>query len=109
MSSLRFKAVEEAFKKKAIAVTPPSKFASDYYGKYVFNGVTMEKYLSKDTLKAVKNVINKGATLDLAVSASSFLPSFISMPIDLDRLLTSERLLSNLFCALRLLSFNAMT
>lgn len=68
MSSLRFKAVEEAFKKKALAVTPPSKFASDYYGKYVFNGVTMEKYLSKDTLKAVKNVINKGVTLDLAVA-----------------------------------------
>ena len=68
MSSLRFKAVEEAFKKKALAVTPPSKFASDYYGKYVFNGVAMEKYLSKDTLKAVKNVINKGATLDLAVA-----------------------------------------
>ena len=47
MSSLRFKTVEEAFKKKALAVTPPSKFASDYYGKYVFNGVAMEKYLSK--------------------------------------------------------------
>ncbi|MEI8085811.1 MAG: glutamine synthetase III, partial [Paludibacter sp.] len=68
MSSLRFKAVEEAFKKKALEVTPPSKFTSDYYGKFVFNNATMVKYLSKDTLKALKNVINKGATLDLGIA-----------------------------------------
>ena len=37
MSTLRFKAVEEAFKKKALCVSAPEKFTSDYYGKYVFN------------------------------------------------------------------------
>jgi len=68
MSSLRFKAVEEAFKKKALEVTPPSKFTSDYYGKYVFNRATMAKYLSKDTLKSLKNVIDKGATLNLEIA-----------------------------------------
>lgn len=68
MSSLRFKAVEEAFKKKALEVSAPSKFTSDYYGKYVFNSAAMSKYLSKDTLKALKNVINKGATLDIALA-----------------------------------------
>jgi len=68
MSSLRFKAVEEAFKKKAIVVTPPSKFTSDYYGKSVFNRATMAKYLSKDTLKELKNVIDKGATLNLTIA-----------------------------------------
>ncbi|MDO9155177.1 MAG: glutamine synthetase III [Paludibacter sp.] len=68
MSSLRFKAVEEAFKKKALCVTAPSKFTSDYYGKSLFNKVAMEKYLSKDTLKALKNVINKGETLNLAIA-----------------------------------------
>jgi glutamine synthetase len=68
MSSLRFKAVEEAFKKKALEVTPPSKFTSDYYGKYVFNRATMAKYLSKDTLKSLKNVIDKGATLNLDIA-----------------------------------------
>ncbi len=68
MSSLRFNAVEEAFKKKALAVCPPSKFTSDYYGKYVFNKATMVKYLSKDTIKALTNVIEKGATLDLALA-----------------------------------------
>ena len=68
MSSLRFNAVEEAFKKKAHEVSAPSKFTSDYYGKYVFNSVAMTKYLSKDTNKALKNVINKGATLDIALA-----------------------------------------
>ncbi len=68
MSSLRFNAVEEAFKKKAIVVSPPAKFTSDYYGKYVFNNTTMVKYLSKDTLKALKNVIDKGATLDIPIA-----------------------------------------
>ena len=68
MSSLRFKAVEEAFKKKALVVCAPSKFTSDYYGKYVFNRATMAKYLSKDTLKSLKNVIDKGATLNLDIA-----------------------------------------
>ncbi len=68
MSSLRFKAVEEAFKKKALEVTAPSKFASDYYGKYVFNNKAMVKYLSKDTFKALKNVIEKGSTLDISLA-----------------------------------------
>jgi glutamine synthetase len=68
MSSLRFKAVEAAFKKKALEVTAPSKFTSDYYGKFVFNRATMAKYLSKDTLKLLKNVIDKGATLNLDIA-----------------------------------------
>ena len=68
MSSLRFNAVQEAFKKKALVVSAPEKFTSDYYGKYVFNSTAMAKYLSKDTLKALKNVINKGAILDVALA-----------------------------------------
>ena len=68
MSSLRFNAVEEAFKKKAVEVIAPSKYTSDYYGKYVFNKAAMVKYLSKDALKALNNVIQKGATLDIALA-----------------------------------------
>ena len=64
MSSLRFKAVEEAFKKKALCVEAPSKSITDYYGKYVFNREAMANYLSKDTLKAIQNAIDKGETLD---------------------------------------------
>jgi len=68
MSSLRFKAVEEAFKKKALVVNAPAKLTTDYYGKYVFNRATMAKYLSKDTMKALKNVIDKGAMLDINIA-----------------------------------------
>ena len=68
MSSLRFNAVEEAFKKKALEVTAPSQFTSDYYGKFDFNSAAMVKYLSKDTYKALKNVVNKGVTLDIALA-----------------------------------------
>jgi hypothetical protein len=56
---LRFKAVEEAFKKKPLKVEAPSRLTSDYYGKYVFNESAMSKYLSKDTLKSLKNAIEK--------------------------------------------------
>jgi glutamine synthetase len=64
MSRLRFKAVEEAFKKKAVPVLAPEQITSEYYGKYVFNKEQMAKYLSKDTLEVLTGVIEKGATLD---------------------------------------------
>ncbi|MDR2622700.1 MAG: glutamine synthetase III [Dysgonamonadaceae bacterium] len=64
MSKLRFKAVEEAYKKKAVAVSAPEQLTSDYYGKYVFNKDQMSKYLSKETLEALIDVIEKGETLD---------------------------------------------
>ncbi|MEA4851469.1 MAG: glutamine synthetase III [Paludibacter sp.] len=64
MSALRFKAVEEAFKKKALCVTSPSKFTTDYYGKYVFTKSVMAKYLSKDIMKSLNNAIEQGVTLD---------------------------------------------
>jgi glutamine synthetase len=64
MSNLRFRAVEEAFKKKAVAVSAPGKLASEYFGKQVFNMEQMAKYLSKETLDALVAVIEKGETLD---------------------------------------------
>jgi glutamine synthetase len=68
MASLRFNAVEEAFRKKALYVTPPSQYTSDYYGKYVFTKSVMAKYLSKDIMKSLNNAIEKGATIDIAVA-----------------------------------------
>ncbi|GHT06027.1 glutamine synthetase [Bacteroidia bacterium] len=64
MANLRFKAVEEAFEKKAVEMTAPSEVTSEYYGKYVFNKAQIEKYLSKETFKTLMNVIEKGETLD---------------------------------------------
>ncbi|HRR62930.1 MAG TPA: glutamine synthetase III [Paludibacteraceae bacterium] len=68
MSSLRFKAVEEAFKKKAINVEPPSALVSDYFGKYVFTRSKMAEYLSEETMKAIDEAIEKGVTLDRSIA-----------------------------------------
>jgi glutamine synthetase len=61
---LRFKAVEEAYKKKALDIQPPSKCISDFFGKYVFTTSTMAKYLSKEVMKSIRNAIEKGETLN---------------------------------------------
>lgn len=63
MSSLRFKAVEEAFRKKAICVEAPGKLTSEYYGKYVFSRKAMSKYLAKDTMEAIQNAVDNGVAL----------------------------------------------
>ncbi|MDD4032100.1 MAG: glutamine synthetase III [Bacteroidales bacterium] len=68
MSSLRFNAVGEAFKKKALCVTPPSQFTSDYFGKNVFTKSVMAKYMSKDIMKSLNNAIEKGVTIDIAIA-----------------------------------------
>ena len=68
MSTLRFKVVEEAFKKKSVPVSAPSKYTSDYYGKYVFTTSVMAKYLSPDVMKALTNAIDKGMTLDRKIA-----------------------------------------
>jgi len=70
MSSLRFKAVEEAFKKKAVAVSAPAPLTSDYYGELLFDQKQWTKYLPKDTVKALTGVIEKGENLDLALADS---------------------------------------
>ncbi|MDR0507292.1 MAG: glutamine synthetase III [Dysgonamonadaceae bacterium] len=64
MSNLRFKAVEDAFKKKAALISVPEQVTSEYYGKYVFNKEQMAKYLSKETLEVLTEVVEKGKTLD---------------------------------------------
>ncbi|HCC86640.1 MAG TPA: glutamine synthetase type III [Porphyromonadaceae bacterium] len=63
MSTLRFKAVEEASKRAPVKVTSPGQLPSEYYGKYVFNRTQMSKYLSKETIKIVLEAIDQGTTL----------------------------------------------
>ena len=68
MSVLRYNAVEEAFKKKAVDVIPPFKYVSDYFGKNVFTTSTMSKYLSKEVMKSIQNAIEKGETLNRQIA-----------------------------------------
>ncbi len=68
MSTLRFKVVEEAFKREPIPIKVPKEFPSKYFGKYVFNRNKMSKYLSKDTMSVVVKAIDEGVTLPRNIS-----------------------------------------
>ncbi len=68
MSTLRFKVVEEAFKREATPITVPKEFPSEYFGKNVFNRAKMSKYLSKDTMSIVTQAIDEGVTLPRSIS-----------------------------------------
>ncbi len=68
MSTLRFKAVEEAFSHKAVHVDAPEQMTSEYYGKYVFNRKQMAKYLSKETMNTLCDAIDKGVLIDRNVA-----------------------------------------
>lgn len=68
MSNLRFRVVEEAFKKKAIPVEMSSSRPSEYFAKYVFSRDKMYKYLSIDVYNKLVDVIDNGAPLDRAIA-----------------------------------------
>ena len=68
MANLRFKAVEEASKRKAVEMPAPTEKTSNYFGQYVFDRNNMRKYLSKETLKLVLNAIDKGEPLERQVA-----------------------------------------
>ena len=68
MSTLRFKVVEEAFKKRPVEVAMPAERPSDYFGKYVFNQEKMFKYLPLKTYQQLREVIEKGTVLPLSVA-----------------------------------------
>ena len=68
MSNLRFQVVAEAFKKKPMSVEAPTGLTSEYFGKYVFGREQMAKYLSKETMRKIRDVIENGATLDREIA-----------------------------------------
>jgi len=68
MATLRFKALEDALKRKPIPVTSPGEKISDFYGMYVFDRQKMEKYLPKDAYKSVIGAIDHGTRIDLKLA-----------------------------------------
>jgi len=73
MSTLRFKAVKEAYNRKAVIVDEPLERPSEYYSRNVFNREKMFKYLPKKTYDALVNAIDNGTPLsrDLADSVAA--------------------------------------
>lgn len=63
MSTIRFKAIEEASRRLPKEVHSPGKQPSEYYGTCVFDRKRMSKYLSKETMKVVTDAIDEGKTL----------------------------------------------
>ena len=68
MANLRFEAVAEAFKKRAINVEIPTERPSEYFAKYVFNRQKMYQYLPADIYETLVDVIDNGARLDRSIA-----------------------------------------
>ena len=67
-AELRFRVVEEAFKKRAINVAVPKERPSEFFGKFVFNREKMYRYLPKDVYEVMIDVMDNGARLDRSVA-----------------------------------------
>ena len=67
-SKLRFKVVDEAFKRKPVEVAVPKERPSEYFAKYVFDRKKMQKYLPSKVYKQMCDVIDNGAPFDRAIA-----------------------------------------
>ncbi len=68
MATLRFKALEEALKRKPVQITTPGEKISDFFGMYVFDRNKMEKYLPKDAYSAVNDAVDQGTRIDMKLA-----------------------------------------
>ncbi|MDR0559850.1 MAG: glutamine synthetase III [Prevotellaceae bacterium] len=63
--SLRFNVINEAIKRKAVAVNVPNGRPADYFGECVFNNEKMLKYLPKKYYDALLDTMRNGTPLNL--------------------------------------------
>lgn len=68
MSISRFNAVEKASNRKAVEAHTLKQKVSEYYGENVFNRKAMQKFLSKETFKALTQSIDNGTPIDREVA-----------------------------------------
>ncbi len=67
-ANLRFKVVDEAFKRGPVSVELPKERPSEFFGKYVFNKQKMFKYLPSKVYKKMCDVIDNGAPFDRTIA-----------------------------------------
>ncbi len=67
MSTIRFKAIEETFRRKTVTVEEKEK-RSDLYGENVFNEYAMREHMSKDAFNSVMNAIEYGTKMDRKIA-----------------------------------------
>lgn len=65
MSSIRFKALQEAISRQPINVELPSNKVSDFFGTNVFSYEVMQKYLSEGVLKTLKAAVESNTPIDM--------------------------------------------
>lgn len=68
MKTNRAKAVEDATKRNVVKVDLPEKNISEYFGENVFTIEKMQKFLSKDAFKSVKDAIENNNKINRAVA-----------------------------------------
>ena len=68
MSISRLNAVEKASNRKAVEAITPKQKVSEYFGENVFNRKAMQKYLSKETYKALTYAIDHGIPIDREIA-----------------------------------------
>ncbi|GAB3276148.1 glutamine synthetase III [Larkinella harenae] len=64
MSNFRFKALEIAQSRQALAVSPPSERVTEYYGSYTFNNEVMRSLLSPEAYIKITQAIETGGKID---------------------------------------------
>ena len=69
-STLRFQIVSEAFTKRAVEIPNRKERPSEFFAKYVFTRQKMAKYLPANIYKKMCDVIDGGATLDMATGSN---------------------------------------
>ena len=68
MSTLRTKAIESALSRVPNVVKAPEGKISDYFGQNVFDRNTMQKFLSKESFKQVKEAVENGHQIERKVA-----------------------------------------
>ncbi len=63
MSTIRFKAVQQTFKRKPLAIESVPK-RSEIYAVNVFNEINMKQFMSNDAFKNIQNSIESGSKID---------------------------------------------
>ncbi|MFN5223777.1 MAG: glutamine synthetase III [Bacteroidota bacterium] len=68
MTNLRFNAIEQAMSRVPNPVSTPDAKISDYFGQNVFDRNTMQKFLSKESFRQVKEAIESGQQIERRVA-----------------------------------------
>ena len=64
MAELRFKALEEVFRRQPKIVKLPSNEVTDFFGQKAFDRPKMEKFLNKEAFQSVMTAISEGLSID---------------------------------------------